>query len=277
MRPAAAALALLLAGSACDKKDDVPGPPSATPPAASSAVLAPAAAAATPAGALTASAVDPGLTAWRFAIDPRGASHIDMPGVKEHILADTTGAAGTLDLVSHDLAKSRGLVRIDLTTLATHTFGNDDDATQTKHARTWLEVVVDGKTNDDVRWAEYAIRSVDGLSAGDVSTVAAKTVGSEDLRVVTATLHGDLRIHDHTVPKDALVDVTFHYPAGAAPDSKPARVEVKSRQPIHVVLKDHDIHPRDPAGKALAWTTSLVAKVADAADVTVDLGAAPAP
>jgi len=278
MRRAAAALALLLAATACDKKDDGPAPPAAnTPAAATSAKVTPADPGATPPGALTASAVDPGVPSWRFAIDAKGVTRIDMPGGKEHIKADTSAAAGTVDIAPHDLAKSRGLVRVDLATLATHTFGNDDDASQTRHARTWLEAVVDGKTNEVERWADFAIRSVDGLSATDVSTVAPKTEGGEDLRTVTATLHGDLRIHDHTVPKDAVVDVTFRYPAGAPADSKPTRIDIRSRQPMHIVLKDHDVHPRDPAGKALAWTTALISKVAETADVTVDLGAAPAP
>ena len=52
-----------------------------------------------------------------------------------------------LDVAAKDLAQSRGLVRIDLATFATHTFGNDDDATQTKHALTWLEV--DGRRQDE--------------------------------------------------------------------------------------------------------------------------------
>jgi hypothetical protein len=278
MRRAAAALALLLAAAACDKKDDAPPAPSTTTPsAAAAAKVTPGAPATTPPGALTASPVDQGVASWRFAIDPKGVTRIDMPGGKEHIKADTSAAAGTVDIALHDLGKSRGLIRVDLSTLSTHTFGNDDDASQTKHARTWLEAVVEGKVNEDERWADFAIRSVDGLSATDISTVASKVGGGEDLRTVTATLHGDLRIHDHTVPKDAVVDATFRYPSGAAADSKPTRIDIRSKQPMHIVLKDHDVHPRDPAGKALAWTTALISKVAETADVSVDLGAAPAP
>jgi hypothetical protein len=272
----AAAFAVLLAATACDKKDDAPPTPSGSAPsAATSAKVSPGSLPA--AGALTASTVEPGVASWRFAMDAKSVTRIDMPGGKEHIKADTSAAAGTLDIAPHDLARSRGLIRIDLSTLATHTFGNDDDASQTKHARTWLEAVVEGKTNEDERWADFAIRSVDGLSSADISTVAPKTEGGEDLRTVTATVHGELRIHDHTVQKDAVVEATFRYPAGAPADSKPTRIDVKSKQPMHIVLKDHDVHPRDPAGKALAWTTALISKVAETADVSVDLGAAPAP
>ncbi len=89
-------------------------------------------------------------------------------------------------------------------------------------------------------------------------------------------MHGDLLVHGHRVPKDAAVEVAFHYPSGAPADSKPARIQIKSKQPLRVVLKEHDVRPRDPAGQLLDWTTRLISKVAETADVTVDLGATPA-
>jgi hypothetical protein len=256
LRPARVLAFVLLA--ACGKKEDtVQVAPLAT--------------------ALVASSADPSGTAWRYSIDAQSTAHVDMPGLKEHIQGDTTAAAGTLDVTPHDLAQSRGLVRVDLATFATHTFGNDDDATQTKHARTWLEAVVDGKTNEDMRWAEFAIRSVDALSATDLTKVAPSKDGSDDVRTVTMTVHGDLRIHGHKVPKDDVVEVSFRYPANTAADARPPRIEVKSKQPMRIVLKEYEVQPRDPAGKALAWTTNLLSKVAETADVSFDLGATPAP
>ena len=242
----------------CDKKED------ATPTAHS-------------ASALVASSADPTAATWRYVFDPKGTAHVEMPGLNEHIVGDTSATAGTLDVSPHDLAQSRGLVRVDLSTFTTHTFGNDKDADQTKHARTWLEAVVDGKTNEDMRWAEYAIRSIDGLSSTDLAKVAPTTDADGDLRTVTLTTHGELRIHGRQVQKDDVVTVSFRYPSGAAADAKPTRIEVKPKQPIRVVLKEYDVAPRDPGGKALAWTTSLLSKVAETADVTFDLGAAPAP
>jgi hypothetical protein len=234
------------------------------------------------ASALTASAADPARTSWHFLVDPRSTTHVDMPGLKEHIKADTSAARGSLDIVPSDLSQSRGLVRIDLSTLSTHTFDDPDkDSTQTKHARTWLEAVVDGKPSDPssegMRWAEFAIRSVDALSASDLKTVAPSQEGSDDVRTVTMTVHGDLLLHGHKLPKEEVVDVSFRFSAGGAPTSKPARVDIRSRQPMRVVLKEHDVSPRDPAGQLLAWTANLISKVADTADVTVALGATPAP
>jgi hypothetical protein len=253
--------ALVLVGcslAACGKKDDAVG----SAPSASS---------------LAASTADPNAATWQYTIDPKSTVHVDLPGLKEQIKADAKGAAGSLDIVPKDLAKSRGQVRIDLATLATSTFANDKDATQTKHARTWLEVQVGDKTNEEMRWAEFAIRSIDALSAARLPQVVPARDGSEDLRTVTMTVRGELLVHGQKVAREDVVDVVFRYPAGAASDSRPTRLEITSRQPMRVVLKEHDVGPRDPAGKVLEWTTNLLSKVADTADVTVRLGATPAP
>jgi hypothetical protein len=249
----------VLAATACGKNDSTP--------------LAPAA------SALAQSTADSGTPSWHFAIDPTSTTKVDMPGIKEHIKGDTTAATGTLDVVPTDLTQTRGLVRIDLATFATHTFGDDQDAAQTKHARTWLEVQVGDKTNPDMQYADFAIRSIDGASATDLTKVAPAKVpgGTEDVRIVGMTVHGDLLIHGHRVQKDGVVELTFHYPGGATPDARPSRIEIRSKEPLRVVLKELDVRPRDPAGQLLDWTTKLISKVAETADVTVDLGAVPAP
>ncbi len=256
---ALAALATLALAAACGKKDaSVNAAPTAT--------------------SLTASAAS-AATVWHFTVDSKGTSHIDMPGLREHILADTTGAAGSIDVVPADLGQSRGLVRMDLATLSTSTFHDGRDGQQTEHARTWLEAVVDGKTNETMRWADFAIRSVDGASATDLGKVAVAKDGADDVKKVTAVVHGDLLVHGHKVPKDDPVELTFRYAngAGGAADAKPTRVDIRSTQPIRVVLKEHEVAPRDPAGKLAEWTTSLIAKVAETADVTVNISAVPAP
>jgi hypothetical protein len=247
-----------VAGAACSKHDDAGLAPAASALAASSAAPA-----------------SPTAAVWRYAVDPNSTTAVDMPGLKEDIRGGTTAAAGSLDVVPSDLTQTRGVVRVDLLTFSTHTFGNDKDATQTKHARTWLQVQVDDKVDETMRWAEFAIRGIDAASATDLAKLPAAKDGDGESRVVTLTVHGDLLVHGHKVQRDAPVEVTFHYPAGAPADSKPARVEVKSKQPLRVVLKEHDVRPRDPLGAIADWTTNLVAKVADTADVTVDVRATP--
>jgi hypothetical protein len=233
---------------------------------------------AAPAATLSASKADPGAMTAKYTVDGKGTTSIDMPAPKEHIKADTTAMAGSLEVDLVNLANSRGELKADLTTLSTHTFGSEDDnATQTKHARTWLEVVVDGKTNEDQRWAVFAIRSIDGLSEPNVSKVAPTKDGSDDVRKVSMTVHGDFLVHGHKVAKDATVDVEFRYPSGAAADSKPTVIHVKTKTPMHIVLADHDIKPRDNLGVIAQRSFHLLGtKVADTADVTIDLKAAPA-
>lgn len=253
---AVAAPAFCCAAMACGKKDEAAAAPAAS--------------------ALPASTAEAKTPVWHYVVDPKSATHVDMPGLKEDIRGDTSAAAGTLDVVPGDLAKSRGDVRIDLSTFSTRTFGTGDDATQTKHARTWLEVQLGDKVNDEMRWAEFAIRSVDGLGVNDLSQAPVTKRGGDDVRTVSMTVHGDLLIHGHKTEKTAPVDLVAVYPGGAG-SGRPARIEVHSTQPMHVVLKEHDVRPRDPAGQVLAWTTQLISKVAETADVTVDLGATPAP
>ena len=253
-------LALIAVLGGCSKKSEgQPASGSASPPPVASA--------------------PPSAKSVKFVIDAKGTTSIDMPAPKEHIKADTTAAKGHIDLDPTNLASSRGEVQVDLTTLTTHTFSDESqNKDQTKHARTWLQAVVDGKTLEEYRWAVLTIDSVDALSAPDVTKVAPVKEGSDDVRTVTMTVHGRFYVHKASVPKEANVEVKFHYPAGAAADSKPSSLEIKTTKSLHIVLKDHDIEPRDPFGSVAQGALHLLGtKVADTADITVELKAAPAP
>jgi hypothetical protein len=244
----------------CSKKSDEV---KAEPGAAASAVTA----ASAPATAKT----------LKFKIEPKSTTSIDMPAPKEHIKADTSAADGSFDLDLMNLANSRGVVKIDLATLTTHTFDDKEkNESQTEHARTWLEVVVDGKTNDTNRWAVLTINSVDGLSAPDLTKVAATKDGNDDVRVVSMTVHGEFLVHGHKVAKDAQIEVKARYASGAAADATPTSVDIKSKTPMHVVLADHDVKPRDSFGKLAQGAFNLLGtKVAETADISVDLKAKP--
>jgi hypothetical protein len=200
-----------------------------------------------------------------------------MPGLAEDIQGDATAVRGSLEIVGADLVRSRGEVAFDLSTFATHTFHSDKDATQTEHAKTWLEVKVGDKIDEEMRWVALTIRSVETTSAASLALAPVVNDGGGTARTVTMKVHGDLHLHGHKLPQDALVDVVFRYAPGAAEGARPQRVEVRSREPMHVVLKDYDVRPRDPAGQLVAWTTQLVSKVAETADITVDLSALAAP
>jgi hypothetical protein len=261
-RAIVAALAVVVLGATgCDDKKGASG----AAPAASS--LAPS----------TTSAASKTV---KFTIDPKSSTSIDMPAPKEHIKAGTDVASGTVDVDLMNLANTRGEVKVDLLSLSTTTFGDAaKDKTQTNHARTWLEVAdgEEGKLPDDVktanRYAVYAIRSVDNLSASDVTKVAPTKDGADDVRTITATAHGELLVHGHKVDRDAEVEVQLRYPPGATPD-KPRSVTIKSKTPLRATLADHEVKPRDGFGKIAKQAFNLLGtKVADVADISLDLRA----
>ncbi len=234
---------------------------------------------AAPAQAVVASAVvtpkpPEGPKVIKLTIDPASKTAIDMPAQNEHIKAETTAAAGTLTIDPTDLTKTRGIVRVDLTTLRTTTFGNaEKDGLQTEHAHNWLEAgkLVTPEVKETNRWAIFTIKEVAGVGEADLSKVTA----SGDTRTVDAIVKGDFFLHGHQAPKEAPVEVVFHYPAGQAMTALPDRVDVRTKSPLQVTLKEHDVKPRDNFGKLAQATLQLVSKVAETADVTLDIHATP--
>ncbi len=231
------------------------------------------------ASALAPSMAAPTVKVAKFVIDPKGKTAIDMPAPKEHIKAITEAAGGSVDVDLMNVTNTRGEVKIDMTTLSTHTFGNDDDASQTKHALNWLEVgeVATPEMKEANRWAVYAIRSVDNASATDVTKVTPVKDGADDVRVITLTAKGDFLLHGHKVEnREAKLEARLHYPAGAAADSKPTSIELKSKEPLRITLAEHDVKPRDTFGKLAKGSLGILGtKVADVADVNIDLRATP--
>ena len=218
----------------------------------------------------------------KFTIDPKSSTAIDMPAPKEHIKAATDAASGTLEVDLMNLANTRGEIKADLLSLNTKTFDDaQKDSSQTTHARTWLEVAdgEEGKIADDVkarsRWAVYAIRSIDKLSATDLTKVPATKDGADEARTVTATTHGEFLLHGHKVARDADVEVKFCYAPGS-PADKPKGLAIKSAKPLRAALADHDVKPRDGFGKIARGAFNILGtKVADVADITIDLRATP--
>lgn len=219
------------------------------------------------------------LKSIRYTIDSKGKTSISMPAPKEHIKAITEQSGGFLDVDLTNISNARGEVKVDLTTLSTHTFGNDDDASQTKHALTWLEVsdASPAEERGTNRWVVYAIRGIENASASDVTSVSATKEGDEEVRTVTLTAKGDLLLHGHKVEnREAQLEARLHYPLGAPAGSRPSLIEIKSKEPLRVILAEHDVKPRDTFGKFAKEGLGLLGtKVANTADVTIDLRATP--
>lgn len=280
-----AALLMLSAAAltnACDKKSEQPAP--STTPASPSSSAPQLSVSASPLSSALIHFALPSKNAITFAVDPKSTTSVDMPAPKEHIKAGTDGAAGSIVIDPTNLANTRGEVKIDLLTLKTKTFGDaEKDKKQTDHAKTWLEVSdgADGKLPDDVkatnRWTTYTIRSVDHLSATDLTKVAPTKDAADEVRTVFATTKGDFVIHGHKVMREADVSVAFHYAPGA-PAEKPSFMVIKSTKPLRATLADHEVKPRDTFGKLATGAFNLLGtKVADIAEITLDLRASPQP
>ena len=210
-----------------------------------------------------------------YVIDKTSKTSIDMPAPNEHIKADTTAADGKLDVDLMNVENTRGEVKIDLTTLTTHTFDDaDKNTSQTTHSHNWLEVgdLVDAPTKDANRYAVFAIQSIDGASAKDVSKIAPTKEGADDVRTVTLTAHGEFLLHQHKVKKDVTLEVKLHVPAGSPETAQPTRLDVRTTSPMKVLLAEHDVKPRDNFGKLAQKSFNLLGtKVAETADITLDL------
>ncbi len=265
-RGACVAMLGLTLGVGCKKGDDQP-PPAPMPPAAPLAMS------------------NAGANAVDYAIDPASKTSVDMPAPKERIKGETTAAKGTLHVDFKDLTQTRGDVFVDMNTFATHTFGDaDKDSTQTRHAHTWLQIddmEKDAAARERNRWVHFAIRSIDGASATDLSKVAPTKVGGDDVRTVTLVAHGDIEVHSlpSKAPKDAALEVRFHVPAGSPDGTKPTSIELVGKEgaPLQITLADHDVKPRDLEGSIAQKAFGLLGtKVADVANVSVNLVARPA-
>jgi hypothetical protein len=228
-------------------------------------------------------ALPPSASVRTFAIDPSSKTAIELDAPKEKIKAQTTAGSGTIEVDLVNVTRSRGTINVDLSTLSTSTFGDaSKDSAQTTHARTWLEVAdgESGKLDDQVktanRYATYAIRSISNASASDVTKLPATREGADDVRTVQLTSKGELLVHSHKVEREVALQASFHYDAGA-PADKPKSLWITTTKPIEVTLADHDVKPRDGFGKLAKGSFHLLGtKVADVAEISLDLRATPA-
>ena len=194
----------------------------------------------------------------------------------EKISGEAPGSVdGQLFVDSADLAKSNGLVRVDLEKLSIFQQKREDEKgtfdekkkneLQNKHARTWLEISED--TPEDVRKAnrfvEFRIARLEQPSAPSLAALS----GAE--RKLTATAVGDFRLHGRKNEKRVKVELSFTY-AG----DKPQSLKVKTLEPLAIGLEEYDVRPREAFGKLAQKTLdALGSKVAKTAPIEVEFSA----
>jgi polyisoprenoid-binding protein YceI len=239
-------LATVLA--ACSK--DEPAAPRTAPPTASAA--APAAAAA---------------GQKRFEIASGTATFlIDAP--LEKIKGRSTKVRGNLDVDPANLKTGKGRIEVDLDDLKTETFGDGDkDTSQTGHAKNWLEIGpdVEAKRREENRWVRFTINAIDDANPTKLAAAEAKN----GQRGVTLQASGDLWLHGVSSSKKVNVALTLD----GSPEA-PTAIRIVTSQPLKLSLKEHDVKPRDLAGKFLSGALEKVGqKIDDTVQISLDLTA----
>lgn len=191
---------------------------------------------------------------------------IDAP--LEKIKGKTSRAQGKLQLDPARLDKTSGQLDVDLTTLETFTFDDaGKNAKQTEHVHNWLELGADveEKQRKENRWARFTIRGVELNGPKELAKIPEK----DGKRTVEVVGKGDLWLHGVSVPKSVALTVEVHGPADA-----PTAAAIKTREPLLISMKEHDVKPRDIAGKFLQGALEQVGqKIDDQIQISVDLRA----
>jgi polyisoprenoid-binding protein YceI len=234
--------------TACSK--DEPSAARSAPPPAASVAAAPAAAG-----------------QRRFELGSGTATFlIDAP--LEKIKGRSTKVRGNLDVDLSDLKTGKGQIDVDLDDLKTETFGDaDKDTTQTGHAKNWLEIGsdVDAKRREENRWVRFTIKAIDDASPTKLAAAEAKN----GQRTVTVQATGDLWLHGVSSSKKVSVALTLEGPLEA-----PTSLRIVTSQPLKVSLKEHDVKPRDLAGKFLSGALEKVGqKIDDTVQISLDMTA----
>lgn len=178
--------------------------------------------------------------------------HMDflMDAPIEKIKGKTEALSGNIHFEGEDYKTAKGTLKMDLSKIVTYTFEDDGkNTTQTAHMLNWFEIgnEVPQATRSKFQDATLVVKSV--------TSVVKK---SETESVIE--IEGDLTVHGITKKKVIELDVKKTSTGYAV-------VTVK---PFPVKLADHDVKPRDLAGKLLQQALSaMVDKVAEEALVSI--------
>lgn len=230
------------------------------------------------ASALAPAAELPGASAELAVQSASSKIDFTMEAPFEKIYGEAPGSIeGSFALDPHDLSKTRGLIRMDLSKLYLFQQKRDDESSaygekvqnpkQNAHMKEWFGID-DGEPaaeREKNRWALFSVTDVKDVSATDVSTLSGAS------RKVTATIGGELLVHGRKVPKTVQIEATFEY-NGDHLDA----LSVKTLQPLTIALKEHDIRPPDASKSEQVlqnWLGLFGKKVAEEAPVEFEFRA----
>lgn len=175
-----------------------------------------------------------------------------MDAPLEDIKGKTDAFSGKITVDEKNLATVTGAIDIDVTKIVTHTFDDEGkNKAQNEHMLNWFEV------GDDV-----SLETRKKFSKATLKIFGAKSVEKKSETDSVVHLRGELFLHGISQRADLELWV-----------SQTAKgYQIKTVRPFSVGLVEHDIKPRDIAGKLLEKTLdALGQKVSKYAQVSVDV------
>jgi polyisoprenoid-binding protein YceI len=205
--------------------------------------------------------------ATRFAVAEQGKASFLIDAPLEKIKGRSGKLRGEITVDPTDLMTTRGEVDVDLMDLVTETFDDaDKNKTQTGHAHNWMEIGddVEPKRREENRFARFTIKSIE-----NISSKLADAPEKNGERTVMVTARGDLWAHGVSSPKAIKLSAAFQGPPAA-----PTGIHLTTAEPLPLSLKEHDIKPRDVAGKFLNGALEKVGKkIDDTVQISLDVTA----
>jgi hypothetical protein len=219
-----------------------------------------------------------------FSVERSSRTSVVMAAPRETFRAVTSIVEGSVYLDGANLAGSRATFEVDLASLTSESFPEPaKNKAQTRHAQDWLEVIPSESNSLDAlaiharRYATFTVRAIPHVSASTLAEAVFEPSGDARVRVIRLVAKGELSIHGCKVERDANVEVRAHY-EDKAPLDQPSWLEIRTVEPVRVVLAEHEIKPRDAFGKLVKsaghlWGT----RVAEEAEIHLALRAQPQP
>ncbi len=209
---------------------------------------------------------------------------VAMSTVKFEIPAPLETTRGQIDRVKGTVhvdfdhpEKTTGTIQADLTAVKVSTFSDEDkNKTQAGHMINWFEAGdnVTKEIREKNRWATFEIKKV--LKVNPPSFQKSVAVQDEigKAHSIRLTAEGDFTVHGIT--KSKVVDLSLVIyevtPGGNRYQEAKYVMLIRTQKPFEVSLKEHDVKPRDTAGKFLSSALSVVGlKLSDTALVSLDL------
>jgi len=188
-----------------------------------------------------------------------------LPAKEAAARGSVGGLGGAFTVELGDWGRTRGTVLFDLATLTVAADRGGDDPERTLEAANWLglgnEVPNDERRKR--RFGRFEIDALHELSAArlDVRKAIATTDGKARVLTVRAVAVGRLVIRNLAVTRRVPIEIDFRFGPVAQADESPSAIVVRLRAVENVPLAEHDIAPRDAAGKAVLAGNTLLGRV----------------